>query len=366
MPGKSVNPSLNSSADPKYMPQLDTLRAFAVFCVLISHWMPEHHRIRILPYGYLGVTLFFVLSGFLISQILLRSRDIAEEKNQNKFHSVKQFYIRRTLRIFPIYYITLAVMYIFNISGVRDIILWFVFYASNIYFFSIHSYAGYLSHFWTLAVEEQFYIIWPFVMLFIPRKYLLRAITGIILLGPLFRTTMYIINIQNPGFYSFAEALTPSNIDCFGVGAMLAYFTVNNIRINRARIGSIKIFIFFYILIFTCLIFFSAGLVRIFFLNFNVSVLFLLLIYKASRGFTGFLKIIFENKILMYLGKISYGMYLFHKFIPPLYELSGLPPVNNLYLRMLLQTLLLIFMASLSWFIIEKPINSLKKKFVYN
>lgn len=356
----------NSSADPKYMPQLDTLRAFAVFCVLISHWLPEHHRLRVFPFGYAGITLFFVLSGFLISEILIKSREIAEAKNQNKFHSAKQFYIRRTLRIFPIYYITLFILYIFNVNEIRDIFFWFLFYASNIYFFTIHSYAGYLSHFWTLAVEEQFYIIWPFIILFIPKKYLLRSIFVIISIGPLFRAFMYFINLKNPGFYSFAEVLTPSCMDSFGLGALLAYYRIykNNFIIPYFRL--IKLFFFGYIFVFTILIFFQPALIRIFFLNFNLSLIFLLLIYKTSIGFTGFLKIIFENKILLYLGKISYGMYLFHKFIPLIYNYFKLPEIQYLYFRMAVYTILLILISSLSWFLIERPINNLKRKFDYN
>lgn len=348
------------------MPQLDTLRALAVFCVLISHWFPEHHKLRIFPFGYAGVTLFFVLSGFLISEILIKSREIAEEKNQSKFHSVKQFYIRRTLRIFPIYYITLFILYILNVNNIRDIFFWFLFYASNIYFFSIHSYAGYLSHFWTLAVEEQFYIIWPFVILFIPKKYLFKSIIGIILVGPLFRALMFFINLGNPGFYTFSEVLTPSCMDSFGLGAVLAYYRIYKNNIPESYIRIVKLLFLIYIFILTILIFFLPSLIRVFFLNFNLSLIFLLLIYKTSIGFTGFLKIIFENKILLYLGKISYGMYLFHKFTPPIYSYFELPPIQNLYLRMIVLTLLLIFISSLSWYLIEKPINNLKKKFVYN
>jgi len=108
-----------------YMPQLDSLRAFAVFFVLIEHWIINETHYTTIPFGMIGVTTFFVLSGFLITEILLRSRNIAEENNLGLLHSLKQFYIRRTLRIFPIYYITIFILFVFNIQSIREIFIWF-------------------------------------------------------------------------------------------------------------------------------------------------------------------------------------------------------------------------------------------------
>src|SRR5689334_1825326 len=87
--------------DLQYKPQLDALRAFAVFAVLVHHYLPEG---RVISWGTLGVRLFFVLSGFLITRILLQCRDIKEATHQSTTHILRQFYIRRFLRIFPIYY----------------------------------------------------------------------------------------------------------------------------------------------------------------------------------------------------------------------------------------------------------------------
>lgn len=356
-----LNPKTVSKL-PGYMPQLDTLRTFAVGLVLISHWMPKNHRIQIIPYGMFGVTLFFVLSGFLITQILLNSRDIAEEKNENRFHSIKQFYIRRTLRIFPIYYITIFILYIFDISGMREKFLWFLFYASNIYFFEIQNWSGTLSHFWTLAVEEQFYLIWPFIILFVPRKYLFKAIILMVLVGPAFRVFMFLLNDAT---YEFAELLTPAKMDSFGLGAVLAYFTLYKKDNSEFQNKGLKIFLIVYLIIMIFFSFINPSLNTVIFINLNLSLIFLFLIAKTAKGFTGFWKIIFENKVLMYLGKISYGLYLFHKFIPDIYDKLGLP-VQNLYLKLFIEGILLITISSVSWFLIEKPINSLKNKFAYN
>lgn len=348
------------------MPQLDTLRTFAVILVLFEHWLPEGHWFKILPFGTIGVTLFFVLSGFLITEILLRSRNIAEDNEQKKFHQLKQFYARRTLRIFPIYYITLFVSFILNIQNIRDKFLWFLFYASNIYFFKTQSWNGQLSHLWTLAVEEQFYILWPFVILFVPKKYLFKSIIAFTFIGPLFRGIMFFFSDGTETASYFIQILTPACIDCFGLGAILAYYRIN--AGNDFSLNSRPAFLFLAgnILSMAILLLFEENIISTALFKFNISVIALFIISKTSIGFTGVMKIIFENKILMYLGKISYGLYLFHNFIPMIYLNSGLVYFKNGLLNFIIQFIMLVAIASISWFLIEKPINGLKKYFSYS
>ncbi|MEO8665002.1 MAG: acyltransferase, partial [Ignavibacteria bacterium] len=206
-----------------YMPQLDTLRTFAVFFVLIEHWLPENFWLKIIPYGMIGVTAFFVLSGFLITQILIRSKISIEVHNTGIFNSLKQFYARRTLRIFPIYYLTVFIAFILNFESIRQKIFWYVFYLSNIYFYKIQGWDGALSHLWTLAVEEQFYVFWPIVIIFISRKYLLRSIVLLILFAMVFRGILFQFSDHSENSFNFISILTPSCLDCFGLGAVLAY-----------------------------------------------------------------------------------------------------------------------------------------------
>src|SRR5215207_8678629 len=118
------------------MPQLDALRFFAVLGVLISHfWTPQE-----LPWlfadidlGWLGVRLFFVLSGFLITGILLDARSLTETTSLTPVYLIGQFYIRRFLRIFPIYYLVIAIALMFNVMPGRELWGWLVSYTSNIY-----------------------------------------------------------------------------------------------------------------------------------------------------------------------------------------------------------------------------------------
>jgi len=348
-----------------YMPQLDTLRAFAVFLVLFSHWIPrDYYWFHILPYGIIGVILFFVLSGFLITQILLKSRIYFEEKKIDRIHSLKQFYIRRTLRIFPVYYFTLFVLYFFNIQDIRQKIFWFIFYASNFYFLKINSFDNLLSHLWTLSIEEQFYVFWPFVILFIPSKYLLKTIIAFIIIGPVFRFIL-LSTFSTQGPINFYMMLTPCSMDSFGFGALLAYHSVYKIS-DEVKIKAFKWFTFLYVSLVTTLIIFSYTNSFLLLVNFNLSLLSFFIIAKASIGFKGYLKKIFENKILVYLGKISYGLYLFHPFVGYFYKKLHFPPIQNIFLRFIIFSVILIAVSSVSWFILEKPINSLKKYFKYS
>ncbi|MEO7356301.1 MAG: acyltransferase [Ignavibacteria bacterium] len=354
-----------SDQSVKFMPQLDSLRAFAVFFVLVEHWLYHFEWLKIIPFGMIGVTLFFVLSGFLITQILISSRLNIEAKGGTKIQVLKQFYIRRTLRIFPIYYLTLFILYILNVQGIREKFLWFLFYASNIYFYKINDWAGNLSHLWTLAVEEQFYIIWPFIILFIPKKYLLKSIIGIIIFGPVFRTYLFIISGGTDWGSTFIHILTPSCMDCFGLGALLAYYKVFG---NCKNILSSKQALIFLIINIACVVilsFFEENAISVFLFRFNISVICMFIIYKSITGFHGVAGKILENPVIMFLGKISYGLYLYHNFIPIIYAFLGLPPVQNINVNFILQLSILIIISTLSWYLIEKPINSLKKYFSY-
>lgn len=346
------------------MPQLDSLRTFAVFFVLIEHWFHMASWSKILPFGMIGVTLFFVLSGFLITQILLNSRITAEEKGEHKVHTLKQFYIRRTLRIFPIYYLTIFICYIINLQDIREKFLWFLFYASNIYFYKINDWAGSLSHLWTLAVEEQFYLFWPFIILFIPKKHLLKAILGMIIFGPVFRSYLFVLNGSSEWVSTFVNILTPSCMDCFGLGALLAFY--QTFKKEKAILKFKTAIVFLIINLAIVFLFSEENMVSVFFFRFNISAICLYIIYGAAKGFKGMTGKILGNPVLIFLGKISYGLYLYHNFIPMIYKAMGLPVVNNIYFNFISRIILLIIISSLSWYMIEKPVNSLKKYFKYN
>ena len=144
-----------------YIPQLDTIRAIAVLLVIIHHWLPQDSVLNIVPNGPLGVNIFFVLSGFLITGILLREKDKAEVLKQKKKTIFRNFYIRRSLRIFPIYYLFLFVLWVIHDPSVQSDGTYFYTYTSNYLFYSQEFFPARTAHLWSLGVEEQFYLLWP-------------------------------------------------------------------------------------------------------------------------------------------------------------------------------------------------------------
>jgi peptidoglycan/LPS O-acetylase OafA/YrhL len=177
-----------------------------------------------MDWGWIGVQLFFVLSGFLISGILLDSRQAVENTTISPFFLIRQFYIRRFLRIFPIYYLVIFISLLLNIEPARQIWVWLVSYTSNIYITVFNTWIGAFSHFWSLAVEEQFYLIWPCLIMFLPRKWIPVMILFTIALAPIYRFGAYQMHRYDVSPFDFKPGtFTLANSDSLGIGALLAY-----------------------------------------------------------------------------------------------------------------------------------------------
>ena len=137
--------------------QLDSLRALAVGGVLFAHFVPAGHplaALHLLPWGSLGVQLFFVLSGTLITGILLGCKAEVEATRQSVGFSLRRFYARRCLRIFPAYYATLLLTAFTLWPVVRESLPWHLVYASNFYVVRQGGWPDTVAHLWTLSVEE--------------------------------------------------------------------------------------------------------------------------------------------------------------------------------------------------------------------
>jgi peptidoglycan/LPS O-acetylase OafA/YrhL len=362
-----------------YMPQLDGIRAIAVMLVFCSHWLPQNNLLHSFPLGRIGVDIFFVLSGFLITKILLKERFEADPYVSTD-RKIYIFYVRRALRIFPIYYLLLALIYISNMEDARSSLLWYASYMTNFYLFKEHSWINHLSHLWTLAVEEQFYLFWPLIMMFVPKNKLLKVMVFFIVLGPVSRAIFFLIN---PSYYVFNNILTVNCIDTLSLGALLAYIHSGNFQftINKSVLyimGGAMVSI---------IVLSAAGLLHNFIISVfhstAVALLAIPVIHKASTGFQGKTGKLLENKFIIYIGKISYGLYLYHNFIPKLYHklfekfnvqnipvpftdgYTFAPLIENRYILFPLFLLTALAVATFSWYIIEKPINSLKSRFSY-
>jgi peptidoglycan/LPS O-acetylase OafA/YrhL len=203
----------------KHCPALDSLRGIAVLLVVFHHF----HYLGI---GWIGVQIFFVLSGFLITSILW------EQKDRPLGAYVGRFYWRRFLRIFPVYYGFLMVVGISYLAvgepeAFGDLAPWLFTYTYNFArFFEPEMTWPYFGHLWSLAIEEQFYLIWPFVVYSLSRKNFLRLSLALIVLGPLFR--------WGAGAYFHANGYPPmklaqcvytlpsTHLDAFALGAALS------------------------------------------------------------------------------------------------------------------------------------------------
>ncbi|WP_221390601.1 acyltransferase [Dyadobacter sp. NIV53] len=357
----------------EYISQLDGLRAIAIALVIVFHWFPEGEGINIIANGPLGVTLFFVLSGFLITRILLSSRNYLQ--SHGFASTYKTFMIRRILRIFPLYYLTLLIIwlvkYIAFIPQVSTELythpFYYVLYLSNFLIERLHNWSDVLSPFWSLAVEEQFYILWPIILLSVKQQYLKSVIILIIVMGIISRGILAV--------YGYEEGvLMPTCLDAFGLGALWAYILFYNESPQKfLKILNILAVAGFALFVFICL---DKGnsLLKTLFFRTSMSMFCLYFVANASYagGFKTFFGKILNNAGLKYIGKISYGLYVYHMLVPALL----LPFVDKLMNRFfhttfllndssvkVISLIMLIVVASLSWYLFESPFNGLKRYF---
>ena len=197
----------------QYKPQLDGLRTLAVSGVIAHHLWPHAWWGAgwLTRWGALGVPLFFVLSGYLITTLLLGARDRSLDSGGARAGIWWRFGVRRVLRLFPAYYLVILVALALGVRGIVDLWPWHLTYTSNIW--TAHTgksmYAA--THFWSLGVEEQFYLMWPIIVLFCPVNKMGWVIGSIMAIGPLFR-----------GWWDGPDVLLLSRLDQLGGGAMLA------------------------------------------------------------------------------------------------------------------------------------------------
>jgi peptidoglycan/LPS O-acetylase OafA/YrhL len=345
-----------------YRPQLDGLRAFAVLAVAWSHW--ERSYQFGIPFG-AGVHLFYVLSGFLITGILLDVRQHAD-----RAAGLKAFYIRRALRIFPAFYLTLAIACLANIPPVRDTIWWHVFYASNVQVVASGEWPGAISHFWSLAVEEQFYLVWPWLIVFAPRRWLVPAIVGAIACGPVLRAYLATLGYRE----TLLGVLTPGSLDSLAVGALLAVIKPERPDVepgcgmvprwralDRAAGAAGAAWL-------TLLVVEAAGatlsLPLLAIKQTLQAVAFGWMVWNASVGFGGTGGRLLGSAPVVYIGRISYGVYLAHGFAGAMLAAIGLSSQTlSEPLRFVALSGVTVGVAALSWRFFESPINQLKERF---
>ncbi|MEN7550430.1 acyltransferase [Rapidithrix thailandica] len=360
-----------------YIRSLDGLRAVAILLVIFFHFF------FVLEVGWIGVQLFFVLSGFLITSILMKS------KSYTFGPYVKRFYWRRSVRIFPLYYLyLLGVALLFLLIRQPDTFPqkapYLFTYTFNLApLFIGYDFDAFFTHFWSLAVEEQFYMVWPFVIFFLSQKQLKWVLPGIMIVSPLARY-FFCHWIEAQGIYpeevigEIVYRFTLSHLDAFAFGALIPVWGLHK-KIQKPGKG------FLWALGLVLL----AGLSNYYFLkqdgvqlgisslgfpiggtanyqhvwsytllNF-FSMMFILLLINPS-GWGGKVAKVLENSFLVMIGKISYGMYLYHWVIFVFHKKLLHAYMPNMFLSFLAYFLIVLLVSLMSYHAFEKRLLQLK------
>ena len=328
------------------------LRAIAVLSVFIFHLNPSW-----LPGGFIGVDVFFVISGFLISSICLKKLD----KNQFSFIS---FYKSRIKRIVPAYYVLLPVIiiaghyfywggdyYVLKISDFFSIL-----FQSNNYFSTLDTYFGPENsenpflHTWTLAVEMQFYFFLPFILFFVKRKWLPIVISIITILLFIYGTRE-VLNYNKGVIYYSLLVRAPEFL--IGVLASLTYQKWSNLKHIKKNASTISIISL--IILFGCFILINEDSV---FPGFLASIPCLATAFLLSSP-TNRIQRILSHKIFIFVGNLSYSLYLWHW--PIMAYARYYYEIQTFNSSQIIVIILLSFILSLiSYYAIEQPFRKLK------
>ena len=364
-----------------HYPAIDGLRGFAVLLVIWFHASIFAHEVNPAAYtgflrfyynftvlGSTGVDLFFILSGFLITGILI---DTAYEKG-----IFKNFYIRRALRIFPLYYLCLALFTVVCLASGKDIFsdmswLTHLFYLQNwSVLYNFDSYM-YLNHTWSLAVEEQFYLLWPFLFLAVYKRSMKMTIVMclvLILSSGILRSVFY-----HQDFQKLSYSATICRLDGLILGALLAVLCKNYKAYMRKHID-----VFLYCMVVTSLVVVVMAISSADYNAFHGLLISLglvvcnifyacLLVCIFLGGMRSGICALFRNKYLQGIGRVSYGVYIVHV---PVMIVIGYYMVSyemtywwNHILLLIGGSVVSVILALLSYKFFESPILRLKSKY---
>ena len=348
--------SLEASQDQQIVEGLDGLRAIAVSLVIANHY-----GLSWVPGGY-GVTLFFVLSGFLITRLLVK------EQAATGSISFRRFYLRRALRIFPAFYaycfLVLALLVVTDRTVLWPHAISALAYVSNYYNAILGDPNTAFSHTWSLAIEEQFYLLWPLALVFLLRapaavwRRLLFAIGAIWALR--FWLTMG-IGVNQGYIYAAFE----TRADALLVGCLAALATASRpvARKLDAVVGHpATLLLAIAGFVGTAVAEANYGSAFRNTIGFAVLPIFIvgILMHVTARP-QGLLTWALEYPPLVYVGRISYGMYLYQQIVVyPAHRLTGQLPM---WLQVVVVFAIVIGLATGSFFLLERPLLRLKDRF---
>ena len=358
-----------------YFPGLNGLRFLSALAVIITHVELMQDKLGlenlwdnllIHNLGVIGVSFFFVLSGFLITFLM-----IEEKKSFNSF-SVKSFYLRRIFRIWPLYFLILIlgffilpnITYIpffsenleFNFS--TNLII-YLFILPNIAL-SIFPAVPLIGQSWSIGVEEQFYLIWPIIFKFF-KNFNLILLMKLLLLFVLMKFVVLLFSLQIDSYWLLVvkKNLAMLKFENMIIGAMGAVILIRKDKYIRYVFNNIALFISI------TGVFFSLYIIPDYLrdgLHILHALFFIIVILNVSSNPKSFLKL--ENRFFNFLGRISYGIYMYHLII--IYFTIKMLMIYEIYSKLLLYTISILItciVSYISYIIFEKRFLNLKKKF---
>ena len=367
-------PALSTGAPARFYPALDGLRAVATAAVLISHFFPERALIqRAFHWGRFGVLLFFVLSGFLITGLLLRGRDAVAAGEASRGAVFRAFVARRALRIAPIYYLVVLVGWWVGYGPIADLLPWHLTYTGNIALTYFHKPLAQATHLWSLCVEEQFYLLWPLVALFSSVRRLAFISIGLVI----FSFGYEAVGALQGRSFEETHLVLQGCMDALGLGALLAICAHRD-----ARGGDFAPRLAFYAALFGAPLFlfaqgfrYQAGLRATDRIEYRIpgdlglALISVALVYLATTTGPSLIRRFLELAPVRYIGRISYGIYLYHLFLIPIGRAVarhyGVPQMDRGLKMFLIYGAISVVLATISWYAIEAPINHQKRRFPY-
>ena len=347
-----------------YRPDIDGLRALAVLSVILFHINPSY-----MPSGFLGVDIFFVISGYLITSIIYR------EMVEGTF-SFANFYNRRIKRILPVFFVTLifvqiVAFFLFSEVDYFRIIngtITSIFFVINIYlsrgvgYFDMNTELDPLNHIWSLSIEEQFYFIFPLVLLLLLKyKFFRKNLLSILIIINVGLLSLSFINLKEIGIKFDVYYLPHLRMAELLVGSILSIYISkkgNNLSQKQSNIlGIVSILI-----LFCCLMKDNFFIMPHFpgFLSLIPCVSAAMLILANEKGI--YVKKLFSLKCIVWVGKISYSLYLWHWIVLALFRYFF--EIREFSAQLLLIAITLIFTLSvITYYTVEQPIR--KKKFSF-